>query len=65
MLGAVQTIASWGTAVLLIEQNIHKALALSDRALLLRRGVVVFDGRPQDLSDSQFRNAYLGLDAAE
>jgi len=63
MLEAVKTISSWGTSVLLIEQNVHRALALSDRAVLMRRGAVAFDGHPSDLSDEKFRQAYLGLDS--
>lgn len=60
MLEAVERIAGWGTAVVLIEQNIHQALALSDRAVLLNRGRVVYDGPPDELDDEAFRDAYLG-----
>ena len=65
MFGAVEQIASWGTAVVLIEQNVHQALELSDRAVLLKRGAIVFDGPPNELGDEQFQEAYLGLTEAE
>ena len=61
MLDAVEQIAAWGTAVVLIEQNVHQALELADHALLLRRGRVIFQGRPDELSDEEFQRAYLGL----
>lgn len=61
MLDAVEQIAAWGTAVVLIEQNVHQALELADHVLLLRRGRVIFQGDPGDLSDEQFQRAYLGL----
>ncbi|WP_448809759.1 ATP-binding cassette domain-containing protein [Agromyces bauzanensis] len=64
MLSAVEQIASWGTAVVLIEQNVHRALELSDRVLLLRRGEVVFSGRPSEFSEDEFQRAYLGIAAS-
>ena len=38
-----------GIAVLLIEQKLSIALAVSDRVMLMGRGVIVFDGLPQAL----------------
>jgi branched-chain amino acid transport system ATP-binding protein len=37
-----------GTAVLVIEQKLDKALALADRVVVLDRGTVAFDGAPDD-----------------
>jgi branched-chain amino acid transport system ATP-binding protein len=37
-----------GTAVLVIEQKLDKALALADRVVVLDRGTVTFDGAPDD-----------------
>lgn len=65
MLTAVEQIAAWGTAVVLIEQNVHQALELSDRAVLLKRGEIVFDGTPDDLGDAEFQEAYLGPGGTE
>jgi len=61
MLDAVERIASWGTAVILIEQNVHQALELADSVLLLRRGDVIFRGHPRDFSEEEFARAYLGI----
>ena len=40
-----------GIAVLLIEQKLTIALRVSDRALLMGHGGIVFDGTPQQLKD--------------
>ena len=51
-----------GQAILLVEQTVGKALALSDRAYVLDRGRVVLCGRCAEVkSDKLLRDAYLGL----
>lgn len=50
-----------GIAVLLVEQNVRQAIKVVDRAYLLERGVVRFQGRAEELEDSdELRHAYLG-----
>lgn len=49
MFEAVREIASTGTAILLAEQNIARALSVADHALALERGRTVFSGAPSDL----------------
>ncbi|MGF1595764.1 MAG: ABC transporter ATP-binding protein [Acidimicrobiales bacterium] len=39
-----------GTAVLLVEQHVRKALACADRAYVMRRGRIVLEGRADDLA---------------
>jgi branched-chain amino acid transport system ATP-binding protein len=60
MLDAVARIADWGTSVILIEQNVHKSLALADRIIVLRRGEVVFSGDPSGFTEAELASAYLG-----
>lgn len=62
MLKAVEQIASWGTSVILIEQNVNKSLALADNILVLRRGSTVFSGNPDGFSEEKLQSAYLGTD---
>ena len=51
-----------GQAILLVEQTVGKALALSDRAYVLDRGRVVLCGRCAEVkNDKLLRDAYLGL----
>jgi branched-chain amino acid transport system ATP-binding protein len=61
---AVLRIASSGTAVVLIEQNIRKSTALSNTVLLLRRGRQVYSGPPDGLTEAEFQDAYLGAAAS-
>ncbi|MBB4261353.1 ABC transporter ATP-binding protein [Bradyrhizobium sp. CIR3A] len=51
-----------GKTILLIEQNAFEALAVSDRAYVLRVGEVVMTGTSADLAlDPTLRQAYLGV----
>jgi branched-chain amino acid transport system ATP-binding protein len=52
-------------AILLVEQNTHKALELAQRAYVLELGRKVMEGRPSQLrADPSLRDAYLGRSAA-
>ena len=55
-------IAASGTALLLVEQYVSRALALASHVYLLNKGGVVFTGPPQDIADDLF-TAYLGTAA--
>jgi branched-chain amino acid transport system ATP-binding protein len=58
----IQTISRSGVDVLLVEQNAHMALKLSDDAYVLENGAIVMQGDAQDLMRSEaVREAYLGL----
>lgn len=51
-----------GTTVLLVEQNVHHALSISDRAYVLENGRIIMEGRGQDLlANDDVRRAYLGI----
>lgn len=48
--------------VLLVEQNVHRALAMSHRAYVLEEGAVALSGLADQLSnDDHIRRVYLGL----
>ncbi len=50
-----------GVALLLVEQNAHKALQLAHRAYVLETGNVVMQGTGKELLASpEVRRAYLG-----
>ena len=52
---------SRGLAILLVEQNTHKALELANRAYVLELGRKVMAGAPSELrNDPSLRDAYLG-----
>ena len=51
-----------GAAVLLVEQNVHKALSVADRAYVLEQGRIVATGLPDELmKQPHIREAYLGV----
>lgn len=56
----LQTLKARGVAVLLIEQKLTLALAISDRVLVMGRGRIVFDGTPAGLqADAAIRQEWL------
>jgi branched-chain amino acid transport system ATP-binding protein len=51
-----------GAAVLLVEQNVLKALGIADRAYVLEQGQIMAQGLPTDLlKQAHIREAYLGV----
>jgi branched-chain amino acid transport system ATP-binding protein len=51
-----------GLTILLVEQNVHLALALSDYAYVVAEGRIFTEGLPAELSAKpEIRKAYLGL----
>jgi ABC-type branched-subunit amino acid transport system ATPase component len=57
----VRTIAELGTAVVIVEQDVHRALAISARGYVLVTGRVAFEGPAGSiLADERIRTAYLG-----
>jgi branched-chain amino acid transport system ATP-binding protein len=54
-------IVQLGTAILLIEQDVHNALAVADRGYVFAAGRVAFAGSADAIaSDERMREAYLG-----
>jgi ABC-type branched-subunit amino acid transport system ATPase component len=61
LLKAVRSAADAGTGVLLVEQHIHKALAVADRVLVMSRGSIVLEGSAAELITrvDDIQDAYL------
>jgi branched-chain amino acid transport system ATP-binding protein len=54
-----------GVAMLLIEQNVNKALEIAQRAYVLENGRIAAEGKPASLlARPEIRAAYLGVDSA-
>jgi vanillin dehydrogenase len=61
LLAIARRIADHGTTVLMVEQNVRKALAVADRGYVLERGRIVASGPASLLARSSVvREAYLG-----
>ncbi|GIX47555.1 MAG: ABC transporter ATP-binding protein [Candidatus Tectimicrobiota bacterium] len=51
-----------GIAILLVEQNLGLAMALADEVYVIEKGMVVFNGTPQDLeANPELRQRHLGV----
>jgi branched-chain amino acid transport system ATP-binding protein len=58
----LKTLKDDGLTILLVEQNVHLAFALSDYAYVIAEGRVFTKGAPAELeSQPEIRKAYLGL----
>ena len=58
--GYLQNLRSRGVSVLLIEQKLTIAMAISDRALVMGHGQIVFEGTPDQLrSNTDIRKEWL------
>jgi len=66
LLAIARRIADAGTTVLMVEQNVRKALAVADRGYVLERGTLVASGPAKLLARSTaVREAYLGAASSE
>jgi benzaldehyde dehydrogenase (NAD) len=64
LLSIVQRIRKDGVTVLLVEQNVAKALAIADSAYVIERGAVVMKGAAGKLLRSEkLRETYLGAES--
>ena len=55
-----------GLSILLVEQNMHLALAVADYVYILSKGVIVHESAPEELKDNEEVKAkYLGLVASK
>jgi len=58
----IQEIHKMGTAILLVEQNVSRALTLVERAYVLESGKVIMHGTSAELANNkQVQAAYLGI----
>jgi branched-chain amino acid transport system ATP-binding protein len=58
---AMPGIRTEGTTVLIVEQDIQRALRAADRVYCMQKGKVTLEGRPADLTRDQIKLAYFGL----
>jgi len=62
VLDTIQQINAQGVAILLVEQNLHKALAIAQHGYVIQTGRIVMQGSGSELLASEdVRKAYLGL----
>ena len=60
----IQELRSDGVTILLVEQNVHRALEIADRAYVLSVGSVVASGATDQLVEGELERSYLGISQA-
>jgi branched-chain amino acid transport system ATP-binding protein len=57
----IEELRADGVTVLLVEQNVHRALDVADRAYVLSVGSVVASGPTDQLVEGELERSYLGI----
>jgi branched-chain amino acid transport system ATP-binding protein len=57
----VTELRAGGTTILIVEQNVHRALEIADRAYVLSVGSVVASGPTDGLIEGELERSYLGI----
>jgi branched-chain amino acid transport system ATP-binding protein len=61
MFELISTLNRQNVTILLVEQNIHQALKIADRAYVLKNGKITMTGTGEELlCDPEVQNAYIG-----
>ena len=58
---ALQGLIASGTTIILVEQDLNRALAVSDRVICMLEGRVVLEGHSREISRDEVTKAYFGL----
>ena len=62
VLDVIQRVNATGVTVLLVEQNLHKALSIAHHGYVIQTGRIVMQGSGRDLAaNDDVKKAYLGL----
>ena len=62
LFSSLEKLRGEGLTMLLVEQNVHMALAVSDYAYVVQEGRVVLQGPPEELArNQQVQASYLGI----
>ena len=62
VLEVIQQVNATGVSILLVEQNLHKALSIAHYGYVIQTGRIVMQGKGLDLlHDDRIKKAYLGL----
>jgi branched-chain amino acid transport system ATP-binding protein len=62
VLEVIQQVNATGVTILLVEQNLHKALSIAHYGYVIQTGRIVMQGSGSDLANNdEVKKAYLGL----
>ena len=57
---SLRALAAQGTALLIVEQYVERALEMSDHVYMINRGGIQFSGSPDELDEEAVMRGYLG-----
>jgi branched-chain amino acid transport system ATP-binding protein len=57
----LQALMTSGATILLVEQDLKRALSVADRVICMLEGRIVLEGRAKDLTREEVTDAYFGL----
>ncbi len=58
----IKKLKAEGVTILLVEQNVHHALEIADRAYVMEKGKIILEGSGSELLENDYvKNAYLGV----
>jgi branched-chain amino acid transport system ATP-binding protein len=58
---SLRTLIEGGTTILLVEQDLARAMSLATRVVCMLEGRFVLEGRTEELTREQVTEAYFGL----
>jgi branched-chain amino acid transport system ATP-binding protein len=61
---SLQSLIETGATILLVEQDLNRALSVADRVVCMLEGKIVAEGRAEDMTREQITDAYFGLHRA-
>lgn len=62
---SLQTLLTSGTTIVLVEQDLNRALRVAGRVICMLEGRIALEGRAADLTRDEVTQAYFGLDKAD
>jgi branched-chain amino acid transport system ATP-binding protein len=57
----LEAIRAQGTTMIIVEQDITRALRFADRVFCFQEGHVTLQGRPSELTRDEIKRAYFGI----
>jgi branched-chain amino acid transport system ATP-binding protein len=58
---SLETLIEGGATIILVEQDLNRALSVADRVVCMLEGRIVLEGAAADLTREQVVEAYFGL----
>ena len=63
--GSLKGLIGSGTTIVLVEQDLNRAVSVATRMICMLEGQIVLEGSSSELSRDQITQAYFGLDRAQ